>query len=62
MAHIAVDYGISESTVSRTTRKIEDVLTKSEKFSLSQLKKLYYEDGGLELEYIRPLANHPLGS
>jgi hypothetical protein len=40
MAHIAVDYGISESTVSRTTRKIEDVLTKSEKFSLSSKKAL----------------------
>ena len=51
MAHIAVDYGVSESTVSRTIRKIEDVLIKSGKFSLPS-KKALYEDGGLELEYI----------
>ena len=51
MAHMAVDYGVSESTVSRTIRKIEDVLIKSGKFSLPS-KKALYEDSGLELEYI----------
>ena len=51
MAHMAFDYEVSESTVSRIIKEIESVLLKSGKFSLPS-KKALYEDGGLELEYI----------
>jgi len=51
MAHMAFDYEVSESTVSRTIKEIESVLLQSGKFSLPS-KKALYEDGGIELEYI----------
>ena len=51
MAHIAFDYEVSESTVSRTIKEIESVLLQSGKFSLPS-KKALYEDSGIELEYI----------
>lgn len=38
--HIGVSYGISESAVSRTIKKIEDALIKSEIFHLSGGKKM----------------------
>lgn len=51
MAHMAFDYEVSESTVSRTIKEIESVLLQSGKFSLPS-KKALYQDGGIELEYI----------
>jgi len=51
MAHMAFDYEVSESTVSRTIKEIESVLLQSGKFSLPS-KKALYEDAGIELEYI----------
>ena len=51
MAHMAFDYEVSESTVSRTIKEIESVLLQSGKFSLPS-KKALYEDGSIELEYI----------
>ncbi|WP_434658545.1 helix-turn-helix domain-containing protein [Sulfurimonas sp. NW9] len=51
MAHMAFDYEVSESTVSRTIKEIESVLLQSGKFSLPS-KKALYEDDGIELEYI----------
>jgi len=51
MAHMAFDYGVSESTVSRTIQEMESVLLQSGKFSLPS-KKALYEDSGIELEYI----------
>ncbi len=51
MAHMAFDYEVSESTVSRTIKEIESVLLQSGKFSLPS-KKALYEDGGIEIEYI----------
>jgi len=51
MAHMAFDYGISESTVSRIIKEIESVLLQSGKFSLPS-KKALYEDEGIQLEYI----------
>jgi len=51
MAHMAFDYEVSESTVSRTIQEIESVLLKSGKFSLPS-KKALYEEGGIELEYV----------
>jgi len=51
MAHMAFDYEVSESTVSRTIKEIESVLLQSGKFSLPS-KKALYEGGGVELEYI----------
>ena len=51
MAHMAFDYEVSESTVSRIIKEIESVLLKSGKFSLPS-KKALYEEGGIELEYV----------
>ena len=51
MAHIAFDYGISESTVSRVIQEMESVLIKSGRFSLPS-KKALYDDEGVKLEYI----------
>jgi len=42
--HIAQSYGINEATVSRTIRKIEDVLAGSEKFRLPGKKALQASD------------------
>lgn len=42
--HIAQSYGIGESTVSRTIRKIEDVLVRSGKFRLPGKKALQASD------------------
>jgi len=38
--HIAQSYGVSEATVSRTIRKVEDVLVRSKKFRLPGKKVL----------------------
>ena len=51
MAHMAFDYEVSESTVSRTIKEIESVLLQSGKFSLPS-KKALYEDESIQLEYI----------
>ena len=37
--HLGLDYGISESVVSRTINKIENILSKSKKFDLPKNKK-----------------------
>lgn len=51
MAHMAFDYEVSESTVSRTIKEIESVLLQSGKFSLPS-KKALYENDGIDLQYI----------
>ena len=51
MAHMAFDYEVSESTVSRTIKEIESVLLQSGKFSLPS-KKALYENDGMDLEHI----------
>ena len=51
MIHMAFDYEVSESTVSRVIKEIETVLLKSGKFSLPSKKALYEEDG-IKLEYV----------
>ena len=48
--HIAGSYGISESAVSRTIKKVEDVLIRSEKFHLPGKKALKSND--LEIEVL----------
>ena len=48
--HIAGSYGVSESTVSRTIRQVEDVLIHSEKFHLPGKKALKTND--LEIEVL----------
>ena len=40
MFHIGTDYGISESTVSRTINKTEDILKKSKRFDLPGKKSM----------------------
>ena len=42
--HIAQTYGVSESTVSRTIRKVEDALASSKKLSLPGKKALQPSD------------------
>lgn len=51
MAHMAFDYEVSESTVSRVIKEIESVLLQSGKFSLPS-KKALYENDGIDLQYI----------
>jgi len=51
MAHMAFDYEVSESTVSRIVKEIESVLLQSGKFSLPS-KKALYENDGIDLQYI----------
>jgi hypothetical protein len=48
--HISLAYGISESTVCRTIKKIEDTLIKSERFHLPSRKAL--QSGSMALEII----------
>jgi len=39
-AHIGIDFDVSESTVQRTVRRVENILIKSGKFSLSKKSNL----------------------
>jgi len=48
--HIAGSYGVSEATVSRTIKKVEDVLIRSEEFHLPGKKVLKSND--LEIEVL----------
>jgi hypothetical protein len=47
--HIGLDYGVSEATVCRTIRKVEDVLIKSEQFHLPGKKALQPSDTLIEI-------------
>jgi len=47
--HIGIDYGISESQVSRIIRKIEDILSGSKKFQLPIKKKKSSEKMSFEV-------------
>jgi hypothetical protein len=47
--HIGVAYGVSEATVSRTIRKVEDVLMKSGEFRLPGKKALQPSDTLIEV-------------
>lgn len=47
--HIAQSYGISEATVCRTIRKVEDVLVRSKKFRLPGKKTLQPSDTVFEV-------------
>ncbi len=47
--HIAQTYGVSEATVSRTIRKIEDVLIRSKQFHLPGKKALRPSDNVIEV-------------
>lgn len=47
--HLAVDWGVSQSTISRTIREIEEILIKSGQFSLPGRKSLRTKDGQYEL-------------
>jgi DNA-directed RNA polymerase specialized sigma subunit len=51
--HLGLAYGVSESTVCRMIKKIENTLIKSEQFQLLNKKALH--SGSMALE-IRPLA------
>lgn len=51
LGHIALDYQVSEPTVWRIITDAEKALIQSGKFSLPG-KKVLYEDGGIELEYV----------
>jgi len=47
--HIAQSYGVSEATVCRTIRKVEDVLVRSKKFCLPGKKALQASDTVFEV-------------
>jgi len=47
--HIAQSYGVSEATVCRTIRKVEDVLVRSQKFRLPGKKALQTSDTVFEV-------------
>lgn len=47
--HIAQSYGVSEATVCRTIRKVEDVLVRSKKFRLPGKKALHLSDTVFEV-------------
>jgi hypothetical protein len=47
--HIGLSYGVSESTVCRTIRKVEDVLIKSEQFHLPGKKVLQSNETTIEI-------------
>jgi hypothetical protein len=47
--HIAQSYGVSEATVCRTIRKVEDVLVRSKKFRLPGKKALQASDTVFEV-------------
>jgi hypothetical protein len=47
--HLAIDWGISQSTVSRTIRAIEDILIKSGEFTVPGHKSLLSKDGHFEV-------------
>jgi hypothetical protein len=47
--HIAQSYGVSEATVCRTIRKVEDVLVRSKKFQLPGKKALQPSDTVFEV-------------
>jgi hypothetical protein len=47
--HIGLTYGVSEATVCRTIRKIEDALLQSEQFHLPGKKKLRSSDTAIEI-------------
>jgi hypothetical protein len=48
--HIATSWGVHESSVCRTIRRVEDILTKSKAFTLPGKKKLLLSDH--EIEFI----------
>jgi hypothetical protein len=47
--HLAVDFGVGQSTVSRTVRETEDILIKSRQFSIPGRKSLISKDGQYEV-------------
>lgn len=47
--HLSVDYGINESGVNRTIKRIEDILIKSDKFHLPGKKELTKTDVEFEI-------------
>jgi hypothetical protein len=47
--HIGLSYGVSEATVCRTIKKVEDVLIKSEQFHLPGKKVLQSSDTVIEI-------------
>ena len=47
--HIGIAYGVSESTVCRTVKKVEDVLIKSQQFHLPGKKALRASDTLIEM-------------
>lgn len=47
--HTAIDYGVHQSTISRTITEIEDILIKSGQFSLPGKKALRTSDGNYEV-------------
>lgn len=52
LAHMGIDYGISEGQASKLVRDVESVLIKSGKFSLPSKRVLYESDNPIEFVLI----------
>ena len=52
LAHMGIDYGISEGQASKVVRDVESVLIKSGKFSLPSKRVLYESDNPIEFVLI----------
>ena len=52
LAHMGIDYGISEGQASKVVRDVESVLIKSGKFSLPSKRVLYEADNPIEFVLI----------
>lgn len=54
--HVGLTYGVSEATVCRTIKKIEDVLIKSKQFHLPGKKVLQSSSLSESIELLQPKA------
>lgn len=52
LAHMGIDYGISEGQASKLVRSVEEILIKSGKFSLPSKRVLYESDNPIEFVVI----------
>lgn len=57
--HVGLDYGVSEASACRMTRRIEEILVKSGEFSLPGKKRLLESESVLEV-IVADASEHPV--
>lgn len=57
--HIGINWGITETTVLRIVRKVENTLMKSELFNLAGKKKMYEQESSIEVLVV-DVAEHEI--